>query len=126
MKTAHDLVLAAKQQIRELTTADTAAALPATRLVLDVREPEEFAAGHLPGAISVPRGLLEFRIAGLPGAADVTTPIVVYCKSGGRAALAAQSLQALGYTQVASMAGGFDQWAQEGRAVQKPAMPSFD
>ncbi len=95
MKTAHDLVLAARAQIEELSPQDAQRWQAATAArVLDVREPDEFAAGHLPGAVNVPRGMLEFRIGELQPDGDAA--ILLYCKTSGRAALATQSLHSLG------------------------------
>ena len=125
MKTAHDLVLAARAQIEELSPQDAQRWQAVTAaLVLDVREPDEFAAGHLPGAVNVPRGMLEFRIGELQPDGDAA--ILLYCKTSGRAALATQSLHSLGYTQLRSVAGGFDQWQADGLSVEKPQLPSFE
>lgn len=125
MKTAHDLVLAARAGITELSPADAQAWQTAHgALTLDVREPDEFAAGHLPGAVNVPRGMLEFRIADIQP--DGTAPLLVYCKTSGRAALSCQSLAGMGYTRLRSVAGGFDLWAAEGLPVEAPALPSFE
>jgi len=123
--TPHDLVVEAKSQIKEVSTAD-ALSLIGKRVVLDVREPEEFAAGHLPGAINIPRGLLEFKIGMVPPLAAPTTSILVYCRTSGRAALSAVQLQKLGYNDVVSMAGGFDVWSAEGRPTEKPAPVNFE
>jgi rhodanese-related sulfurtransferase len=125
MKTAHDLVLAARAQIEELSPQDAQRWQAATAArVLDVREPDEFAVGHLPGAVNVPRGMLEFRIGELQPDGDAA--ILLYCKTSGRAALATQSLHSLGYTQLRSVAGGFDQWQADGLSVEKPVLPSFE
>lgn len=125
MKTAHDLVLAARAQIEELSPQDAQRWQAVTAaLVLDVREPDEFAAGHLPGAVNVPRGMLEFRIGELQP--DGGAAILLYCKTSGRAALAAQSMQAMGYLNVTSLAGGYDAWAAAGKPVVTPALPSFE
>ena len=125
MKTAHDLVLAARAQIEELSPQDAQRWQAATAAqVLDVREPDEFAAGHLPGAVNVPRGMLEFCIGELQPDGDAA--ILLYCKTSGRAALATQSLHSLGYTQLRSVAGGFDQWQADGLSVEKPQLPSFE
>ncbi|AQR65138.1 sulfurtransferase [Aquaspirillum sp. LM1] len=125
MKTAHDLVLAARAQIEELSPQDAQRWQAATAArVLDVREPDEFAAGHLPGAVNVPRGMLEFRIGELQPDGDAA--ILLYCKTSGRAALATQSLHSLGYTRLRSVAGGFDQWQADGLSVEKPVLPSFE
>jgi rhodanese-related sulfurtransferase len=89
---------------------------------IDLREPPEVAAsGKVPGALEIPRGLLEFR-------ADPNNPdrnpafqkpvVVTYCASGGRAALAGKTLQELGYTDVRNL-GGFKDWTEAGGAVEK-------
>ena len=84
--------------------------------IVDVREPDEFEAGHLPGAKSVPRGLLELRAADdLP---DSDARIVVHCALGGRGSLAAKSLQEMGYTNVANMEGGLNAWRDRGYEVE--------
>ena len=125
MKTAHDLVLAARAGITELTPSQAQAWQTACgALLIDVREPDEFAAGHVPGAVNVPRGMLEFRIADLQP--DGNAPVLVYCKTSGRAALSCQSLASLGYTQLRSVAGGFDQWLAEGFLVEHAVLPSFE
>ena len=124
MKTAHDLVLAARAQIEELSPQDAQRWQAATAArVLDVREPDEFAAGHLPGAVNVPRGMLEFRIGELQPDGDAA--ILLYCKTSGRAALAALAMQEMGYTRVRSIAGGFDAWVAAGKPVVQPQLPQF-
>src|SRR5574343_1826293 len=110
--TAMDLVSAAKQQIQEIDVAAAQQYLGKT-VFLDVREPQEFAAGHLPGAINLPRGVLELRLEAIPELKDVRhDTVVVYCQTGGRSALATQTLQLLGFTHAVSMAGGFKAWAE--------------
>ncbi len=112
--TAQDLVAAAKQQITEIDTA-TAQGQLASSLILDVREPAEFAAGHLPGAVNIPRGVLEFKIDSHPDfQGKQQAPIVVYCQTGGRSALATHALNQLGYEKAVSMAGGFKAWSESG------------
>ncbi|QPK64258.1 rhodanese-like domain-containing protein [Methylomonas sp. LL1] len=112
--TAQDMVAAAKQQIKEIDSA-TAQSWLDNSLVLDVREPAEFAAGHLPGAVNIPRGLLEFKIDSHPDfQAKQNADIVVYCQTGGRSALATLALNQLGYEKAVSMAGGFKTWAESG------------
>ncbi|SNT69870.1 rhodanese-like domain-containing protein [Psychrobacter sp. LV10R520-6] len=112
MKTAHDLVNAAKAQITEVPLTQAEAACSKADVIIDVREPNEYAAGHIEGAVSLPRGLLEFKIADLPVVSSADTNILLYCKTSGRAALAAQSLKALGYTHVVSIEGGYDGWLE--------------
>ncbi|MEN9705880.1 MAG: hypothetical protein RLZZ393_1759 [Pseudomonadota bacterium] len=110
---ASDLVARARQSIREVHPAELRDHLPGAA-VIDVREPQEYATGHLPGAVNIPRGMLEFEISTNPDVGGVTDPaladrsrhIVLYCLGGGRAALAAAALQELGYTHVESIAGG--------------------
>ncbi len=112
--TAQDMVATAKQQIEEIDTT-TAQGRLAGSLILDVREPAEFAAGHLPGAVNIPRGVLEFKIDSHPDFQNrQQAAIVVYCQTGGRSALATQVLNQLGYSQAVSMAGGFKAWTEAG------------
>ncbi|WP_174874145.1 rhodanese-like domain-containing protein [Vogesella oryzae] len=126
-QTAHDLVMAAKAQIRECSLQQAQQQLATDQLlVLDVREPDEYAAGHLAGAVNIPRGLLEFRLSGDPALADVGRKVVVYCKSGGRSAMAAKVMQDMGYQDVQSMAGGFDAWAAAGLPLEQPRKLGFD
>lgn len=113
-----DLVAEAKAQITEIDLATAQAALPQS-LVLDVREPAEFEAGRLPGAINIPRGLVEFKIGDHPQLAKKDADILVYCKTSGRAALAAANLKRMGYTGIRSIAGGFDAWNAAGLPVEK-------
>ncbi len=123
-KSLMDFAAEARQQVKEVSTADVAGMLGAegAPLLLDVREPGEVAQGHLPGAINVPRGLLEAK-ADLdfphrePKLEDRSRPVVLYCASGVRSLLAANTLQQMGFTDVVSMAGGFVAWASEGRDI---------
>jgi rhodanese-related sulfurtransferase len=126
MKTAHDLVAAAKTRIHEVPMADADRAIQEASVVIDVREAEEFAAGHLPGAIHASRGMLEFKLSNNPELSSRDLNIVLYCKTSGRAALAACALQDMGYLQVQSIAGGFDAWVAAGKPVVKPNLPSFE
>ncbi len=126
MKSAHDLVLAAKSRIQEVPLADAEQAIGDAHVLIDVREADEYAAGHIPGAIHISRGVLEFRMSGAPELAARDQAIVLYCKTSGRAALAAAALQEMGYLQVRSITGGFDAWVAAGKPVAKPAMPAFD
>lgn len=125
MKTASDLVMAAKAQSREIPLTEAAAALSAADVLIDVREPDEYAAGHLQGAVNLPRGLLEFKLSGNPALERRDMAVVLYCKTSGRAALAAVSMQAMGYLNVTSIAGGYDGWVAAGKPVVKPELPSF-
>lgn len=110
--TPMDLVAAAKQNITEIDV-DRAKVLLDSHLVLDVREPAEFGAGSLPGAINIPRGVLEFKIADHPDFKDKqAAKIIVYCRTGGRSALATETLNKLGYSNAISMAGGYTAWME--------------
>ena len=126
MKTAHDLVIEAKAKVCEIALQDAEEAIRKADVLIDVREADEFAAGHLPGAVLVPRGLLEFKLSGTPALSGRDLKVVLYCKTSGRAALAAQAMQSMGYLNVSSVAGGFDAWAAAGKPVVKPEQPSFD
>ena len=126
MKNAHDLVLEAKAQIHEVALEEAEAAIRAADLLLDVREADEFQAGHIPGAINIPRGVLEFKLSNDPALCARELNIVLYCKTSGRAALAACSLQAMGYRQVQSLAGGFDAWSAAGKAHVAANLPNFE
>ena len=83
--------------------------------VIDVRTPEEFASAHIAGAINLPHDLLETQASSLP--ADHAAPIVVYCRSGRRSALAVETLRKLGYTQVLHLEGDFIGWQAAGHPV---------
>ncbi|WP_317930129.1 rhodanese-like domain-containing protein [Halioxenophilus sp. WMMB6] len=126
MKDAHALVGEAKQMIEEVNLDAAEQAIQEAAAVIDVREPDEFRQGHVPGAINIPRGLLEFKLTATPELTDRDLNLVVYCKSSGRAALAAKSLQEMGYLKVKSIAGGFDAWAAAGKAVVTPKAIDFN
>jgi rhodanese-related sulfurtransferase len=85
--------------------------------MLDVREADEFATGRIPGAINLPRGLLELNIAKVTSGPQ--TMIVCNCGGGGRSALAARTLHEMGYQNVVSLAGGFKAWVGKGLPVQR-------
>jgi rhodanese-related sulfurtransferase len=89
------------------------------KAVVDVREPGEFAAGYLPGAINLPRGVLEFKFGAKLPDLPKDAAILIYCKEGARAALSARALARVGYTNVTSMAGGFEGWHEKGLPTTK-------
>ncbi|MBQ0960998.1 sulfurtransferase [Ideonella sp. 4Y11] len=125
MKNAMDLVMAAKARITEVPAADAPAAVREADVLIDVREESEFAAGHIPGAIHASRGMLEFKLSANPALQARDLKVLVYCKTSGRAALAAVAMQEMGYLNVRSIAGGFDAWVAAGQAVAKPEQPNF-
>ena len=125
MTTALDLVAAAKARIQEVPVDAAEAAITQADVLIDVREPDEYRQGHVPGAVNMPRGLLEFQMSGQPAMAPRDLAIVLYCKTSGRAALAACALHDMGYLNVRSIAGGFDAWAAAGKPVAAPSTPTF-
>ena len=111
-QTAMDLVKSAKSVITEINIRQANELLASGSIALDVRELLEYETGHIPNARHISRGMLEFMIGNHPDFQDKTKSIVVYCKSGGRSALATATLQLLGFTNVYSMLGGFDLWSE--------------
>lgn len=118
--TRDDILNQARREIQELSVEELKTLLDhgSPLLLLDVRGKEEVEQGYVEGAIHIPRGLLELDIERV--AQDGSTPMVVYCAGGVRSALAARTLQEMGYTNVASMAGGFSDWRDSGFPVAKP------
>lgn len=125
MKTAMDLVAAAKARVTEIPLNDAETAIRDADVLLDVREADEYAAGHLPGAVHASRGMLEFKLSANPALASRDLKVVLYCKTSGRAALAAAAMKDMGYLNVKSITGGFDGWVAAGKPVVKPELPSF-
>ncbi len=126
MKTAHDLVTLAKSSIKEVSLADAPQAIQNADILLDVREVDEYASGHIPGAIHMSRGMLEFKLSGNPALSARDLKIVLYCKTSGRAALAAKALHEMGYQDVQSISGGFDAWSEAGNPTAKPEPVVFE
>ena len=113
------LVEGAKSRIRELTVGDVKAKLDRGEQfsLVDVREDHEWAAGHLPQAVHLGKGILERDAeAKLP---NPDAEIVLYCGGGFRSALAAEALQRMGYTNVWSMDGGFRAWKEAGHRIEQ-------
>jgi rhodanese-related sulfurtransferase len=112
-----ELVQASRARVHELSVADVRAKLARGERfhLIDVREEGEWAAGHLPGAIHIGRGVLERDIEqAIP---DLDREMVLYCGGGYRSALAADNLQRMGYTNVWSMDGGFRGWHESGGEI---------
>ncbi|TML78931.1 MAG: molybdopterin-synthase adenylyltransferase MoeB [Actinobacteria bacterium] len=123
MPSGSELIRTIKEQIREVDPREVHDAVMNGNgrgpLLVDVREQHEFEESHIPGAVHVPRGHLESRIEGAAG--DKSQPVVLYCASGNRSALAAHTLeQLLGYRDVASMTGGITLWKDRGYEVETP------
>ena len=123
-KTANDLVAEAKQRVENLTVEQVAEEVRrGDALLVDLREPGERAQhGAIPGAVEAPRGMLEFW-------ADPTSSyhrpefdpgrrVILHCASGGRSALAADTLRQMGYANVAHLDGGFTAWKEQGQPVE--------
>ncbi len=126
-KSLADFVNAALLRVDEISPQETKRLLDAPDHegwhIVDVREPDEFAAGRIPGARNIPRGFLEVR-ADLDHPkrdrwlADRSRKLVVYCGGGNRSALAAQTLQEMGFERVVSMAEGFSGWTHRDYPVE--------
>lgn len=125
MKSAQELVAAAKADIHEVALSQAEDAVLRADVIIDVREGNEFQDGHIGGAINIPRGLLEFILSSEERLSDRSKNFLVYCKTSGRAALAAQTMQTMGYLHVTSIAGGFDGWKEAGKPVAHPTEPDF-
>jgi len=121
-KTAMEMVADAKAKVQNLNPDQVAREMEAGALIVDVREPAERKEASIPGSISAPRGMLEFY-------ADPTLPyhkkelafdrrIILHCAGGGRSALAANTLQNMGYTNVAHLDGGMKAWQDAGKPTE--------
>jgi rhodanese-related sulfurtransferase len=118
-KSYQQIVMEALQTVPEVAPADLQSRLSGGEqiVLIDVREPEEFARGKIPGAHTIPRGLLEMQVDGrLPREATV----VLYCGGGGRSALAAKSQADMGYDKVENLQGGWSAWTNSGLPVEQP------
>jgi molybdopterin/thiamine biosynthesis adenylyltransferase/rhodanese-related sulfurtransferase len=123
VSTLNDLLAEARRQVHEVEPAEVQAQ-PGGSVFLDVREAEEYSQGAIGGAVHVPRGSLELEVeARIP---DKDARVVVYCAGGVRSVFAARTLAELGYTNVASMAGGFNRWKDEGHSWSTPQVLSAE
>lgn len=118
-KTYQDLVRDALTRVQEIAPEDVFQKLRSSEgvILLDVREADEYARGHLPGCLLIPRGVLEGQAPQM--IRETGAELIVYCGSGMRSALAADLLQQMGYTNVRSMMGGFRDWSQIGGPVDR-------
>jgi len=115
--TAKDFQAEALKNITTISVAEAKAMLDkGGSIFLDVREPKEYKSGHVPGAMNVPRGLLEFKIG--TKISDKNASVVVYCKTGGRSSLASYTLVRMGYKNVKNMDGGWKAWVKAGYPVE--------
>ncbi len=121
-KTYTDLLREARSSVREVSAAEAEALAARGARVVDVREGPEWEEGHVPGAMHISKSYLEQRIE--EAVADRDAPVVLYCAGGIRSLFAAQTLAEMGYTDVASMSGGFQGWKSEGRPWRTPVVLS--
>ena len=122
-KTACEMVGEAKAEVEGLTPEQVAAELEHGAVLVDLRDtPELEASGRIPGSVHVPRGMLEFRADPTSSyheaALDPGKRVILHCASGGRSALAAATLQSMGYSKVAHLDGGFTAWKDAGKPVE--------
>jgi sulfur-carrier protein adenylyltransferase/sulfurtransferase len=122
--TFKELIRQVKSEVREVSVAEARSLAGAGAVLVDVREGDEWQAGHAPGAVHVPRGFLELRIE--EKVPDRQAPVVLYCAGGTRSALAARTLAELGYRDVVSLAGGFTKWKESGAPVVVPRVLSAE
>jgi rhodanese-related sulfurtransferase len=123
VKSVSSLVAEAKSRVQNLSVEQVAAEIETGALLVDLREPEERARdGVIPGAIHAPRGMLEFYAdPNAPYYREEFSPerrIILHCASGGRSALAADTLQQMGYRNVAHLDGGFRVWKEQGQPTK--------
>src|SRR5947209_12531896 len=119
MPSGVELLRQIRTKIAEVDPAAARDQLSNGAVLIDVREPEEWAAGHIPGAKHVPKSYLESRIEG--AVPDRSQHVILYCASGNRSAWATRTLtEDLGYEQVESMTGGFTLWKDRGYEVDVP------
>ena len=119
-RTFNDLLRVARAQIREVTPQQVDGLSPGDAVLVDVREESEWEQGYLPGAVHISKGYVEQAIeAEVP---DRDTQVILYCAGGVRSLFAAQALEQLGYTNVASMSGGFQAWKSAGLKWDVPVV----
>jgi molybdopterin/thiamine biosynthesis adenylyltransferase/rhodanese-related sulfurtransferase len=121
-KSYPDLLREAREVVPEVSPDEAEVLAGRGARIVDVRESTEWEEGHLPGAVHVPKGYLEQRIE--QAAPDRAAPVVLYCAGGIRSLFAARTLREMGYSDVFSMRGGFQQWKAEGRRWEAPIVLS--
>jgi rhodanese-related sulfurtransferase len=119
-----EMVLETRKQIRTIDMESFRVLLenPQGALIIDVREPKAFGSGHIPGAINIPRGLIEFRIwkhVGYPAEVDYNKKIYVYCGTGARCTLATKTLQDLGFSEPTAVVMKLAEWKKAGYPLVK-------
>lgn len=114
-KSRGDPVEDAKTRVRQIPAADALRDRTPDTVLLDVREPMEWNMAHIPGAVLVPLSDIEEKVE---AAVPRDSKVIIYCASGNRSAIAADTMQNLGYSDVASMAGGIRGWADAGGEVE--------
>jgi rhodanese-related sulfurtransferase len=118
-KSFQQIVMEALQTVPEVAPGQLQSRLEGGEqiVIIDVREPDEFARGKIPGAYTIPRGVLEMQVDGrLP----LDTTVVLYCGGGARSALAAKSMAEMGYDKVENLQGGWHAWINSGLPIEQP------
>ncbi len=123
-KSYADLLREARAQIREVTPQQVEALPPEGAAIIDVREDSEWEQGYLPGARHISKSYIEQQIEG--SVPDRDAPVILYCAGGVRSLFAAQTLAEMGYTNVASMSGGFQAWKGAGYEFETPVVLSTE
>ncbi len=118
--TRDDLLVQARANLTIITREQVQPLVSGGATLLDIREPGEFNMGHLPGAVHIPRGLLEFMVGNHPALQDPKKALVVYCKNGGRSTLAADLLQRMGFENITMLEQGFDGWQDAKNEIEIP------
>src|SRR3989304_3510145 len=126
MKTLREMLAEARQAIREEGPEDLKGRLASGEplVLIDVRDPDEYRDGYIEPAVNISRGFLEFRIG--TAAPDPSVPIILYCPTGLRSALAAKALKDLGFPNVINLAGGYQRWIQSGHPTVKDSPLTTD
>ena len=114
-KSGADLIADAKSRIKEVTPSEAMSDTSDKVVYFDCREPQEYNLGHIPGSVFIPRGNMETKVEAL---IPRDRKVVIYCASGNRSALAAETMMQMGYADVASMSSGFRGWVEAGGEVE--------